>query len=62
MNTSKKKKKINSLNYENINTATLEEFKSHLYGKSEVGGSEALISCIKNERKYQTWEMIVIKI
>lgn len=35
--------------------------KSNLYGKSEVGGSKALISCIKNERKYQTWEMIVIK-
>lgn len=45
-----------------MNNVTLEGFKSHLYGESEVVGPEALIRCIKNERKYQTWEMIVIKI
>lgn len=45
-----------------VNIITLEEFKSHLYGESEVVGPEALIRCIKNERKYQTWEIIVIKI
>lgn len=39
-----------------------EDFKSHLNGESEVGSPEALTRCIKTERKYQTWEMIVIKI
>lgn len=36
--------------------------KPHLYGESKVVGPEALIRYIKNERKYQTWEMTVIKI
>jgi len=45
-----------------MNIATLEEHKPHLYGESVLACPEALIRCIKNERKYQTWEMIVIKI
>lgn len=59
MNTIKKPMSFNNLK---TNIVTLEEFKPHLYGESELVGPEALIRCIKNERKYQTWEMIVIKI
>lgn len=60
MNTIKRTKSLN--NQKKMNNVTLEGFKPHLYGESEVVGPEALIRCIKNERKYQTWEMIVIKI
>lgn len=51
-----------SLSSPERNIVTPEGLKSHLDGESEVGGPEALIRCIKTERKYQTWEMIVIKI